>query len=143
MCQDGVRHIDTYRGGRSGVKTTRHGRGWLKRWVWIEQDRSWPLHHKIEVNSVDDLVYIGYHGVMSKTVRIDQETHRLLKELAASVSLPMQTVIQEAVIRYSRELERRRVHEQISSFAIASAGTDWDLDEELEQAAVDELYRTR
>lgn len=78
---------------------------------------------------------------MSTSVRINQETHRLLKELAKSASLPMQTVIQKALIAYRRELERQEVHEQISSFAKAMAGTDWDLDGELEQAGIDELHR--
>lgn len=94
-------------------------------------------------NVVCKLVYLGYHRSVSTTVRIDQKTHRLLKELAASASLPMQTLIQRALVSYSRELERKKVHEQISSFAQAMAGTDWDLDEELEQAAVDELGRVK
>ena len=79
---------------------------------------------------------------MSTTIRINQETHRLLKELAQAVSLPMQTLIQEALVSYSREIERRKIHDQISAFAKSAAGTDWDIDEELEQAGADELYRS-
>lgn len=78
---------------------------------------------------------------MSTTVRINQETHHLLKELAQSTSLSMQGLIEKALHCYRRELQRQKEHEQISAFASSVAGTSWDLDDELEKASVEEMGR--
>ena len=78
---------------------------------------------------------------MSTTVRINQETHLLLKELAQTASLPMQSLIEKALHCYRRELQRQKDHEQIAAFARSVAGSSWDLDEELEQASLEEMGR--
>lgn len=78
---------------------------------------------------------------MSTTVRVTQETHNLLKELSHSASISMQSLIEKALQCYRREIQRQQEHEQIAAFASSASGSSWDLDEELEQAAAEEMSR--
>lgn len=80
-----------------------------------------------------------YTQNMSTTVRVNQETHNLLKELSHAASISMQSLIEKALQCYRRELQRQEDHEQIVAFALSAGGSSWDLDDELEQTAVEEM----
>jgi predicted transcriptional regulator len=65
----------------------------------------------------------------STTVRVTEQTHTALRELAAGTGKPLQQVLEEAVERYRRELFFADLHAAYARLAGDPAGWDEELDE--------------
>ncbi|MFL6192952.1 MAG: hypothetical protein ACJ75H_02180 [Thermoanaerobaculia bacterium] len=64
------------------------------------------------------------------------ELHDQLREEAAATGQPATVVAREALQAALDQRRRRRLYVEIASFASAHAGTDLDLDEDLEHAGI-------
>jgi predicted transcriptional regulator len=82
-------------------------------------------------------------GARRKNVHVplDPELHARLVAQARRVRSPVTVVAREAIAVWTAEQERRAEGEAIRAYAEAMAGTEVDLDEELEAAAAADLLR--
>ena len=62
-----------------------------------------------------------------------------LKEAASKRQVPATQLAKQAVEYWLQEHERLALHEEIEQYVAAAAGTEADLDEELEAAALEHL----
>lgn len=74
---------------------------------------------------------------------LPEDLHETLKEEAALSGQPATSLAREALADWLAQKKKQRLHEEIAAFAKAAAGTDLDLDEELEQAGIDSLLAER
>ncbi|HKH44681.1 MAG TPA: hypothetical protein VKM72_08465 [Thermoanaerobaculia bacterium] len=61
----------------------------------------------------------------------------MLQEEAERSGEPATTLARKALGDWLSQQKRKRLHEEIAAFAEAHAGTDLDLDEDLERAGLD------
>jgi predicted transcriptional regulator len=71
-------------------------------------------------------------------VPLDALLHERLVAQAQRVRSPVTTVARQAIEAWTVEQERQAQHEAIRAYAEAMAGSGADLDEELEEASVQE-----
>jgi predicted transcriptional regulator len=71
-------------------------------------------------------------------VPLDAPLHERLVAQAQRVRSPVTTVARQAIEAWTVEQERQAQHEAIRAYAEAMAGSGADLDEELEEASVQE-----
>ncbi|MEW6277572.1 MAG: hypothetical protein AB1758_03035 [Candidatus Eremiobacterota bacterium] len=62
-----------------------------------------------------------------------------LREAAARLGKPATVLAREAIERYLRQLRREAVDAAITEWALEMAGTEYDLDPQLEQAGIEFL----
>jgi plasmid stability protein len=74
---------------------------------------------------------------------LPEDLHETLKEEAACSGQPATSLAREALVSWLAQRKRQRLHEEIAAFARAEAGTELDLDEDLEQAGIDSLLAER
>ena len=67
------------------------------------------------------------------------EIHEMLREEVASSGQPATTLAREALRDWLVKKKRQRLHEEIAAFAEAHAGTELDLDEDLERASIESI----
>lgn len=67
------------------------------------------------------------------------DLHEMLREESEQSGQPATTVAREALRNWLLQQKKRRLHEEIASFAAEHAGTSLDLDEDLEQAGIDAI----
>jgi hypothetical protein len=72
-------------------------------------------------------------------VPLEQAVYEQLRAEAERQSRPATDLARDAIEAWLREQRRLAVHESLAAYARAVAGTADDLDESLEQAAVDTL----
>jgi hypothetical protein len=70
---------------------------------------------------------------------LPEETHALLREEAARAGVPATTLVREALVAWLAERRNQRLYADIQAYARAQAGTELDLDEDLEAAAIEVL----
>lgn len=70
---------------------------------------------------------------------LPSDLHEMLREESEQSGQPATTVAREALRNWLLQQKKRRLHEEIASFAAAHAGTSLDLDEDLEQAGIDSI----
>lgn len=75
-------------------------------------------------------------------VPLPPETYDALREEADARGVPATSLVREAVEGWIDDQRRKRLAEEIAAYASAVAGTEADLDPELERVAVQSL-RTR
>ncbi|HYU35857.1 MAG TPA: hypothetical protein VEW48_27180 [Thermoanaerobaculia bacterium] len=67
------------------------------------------------------------------------EIHEMLRQEVESSGQPATTLAREALHDWLVHRKRQRLHEEIAAFAEAHAGTDLDLDEDLERAGIEAI----
>ena len=72
-------------------------------------------------------------------VLLDEDLHRRLHAAATREGRPATTLARDAIRRWVVEAERAARHAGIAAYAAATAGTEDDLDLELEASAVEHL----
>jgi hypothetical protein len=78
-------------------------------------------------------------GAKNFHLPLPESVHRELRDAAAHSGRPATVLVREAVELWLKARRRARLHEELSAFAERWAGTPVDLDEALEQAAVEHL----
>lgn len=80
-------------------------------------------------------------GVLLRTFHLPlpDELHDALREEASAEHRPATEVVREALTGFIQARRRQRLAEEIERFAVAEAGTELDLDSDLEAAGVDHL----
>jgi len=72
-------------------------------------------------------------------VPLSPEIHEMLREEVEHSGQPATTLAREALRDWLVQRKRQRLHEEIAAFAEAHAGTDLDLDEDLERAGIEAI----
>jgi hypothetical protein len=67
---------------------------------------------------------------------LPEDLHEMLREEVERSGQSATTLAREALFQGLALRRKQRLHEEIAAFASAQAGTDLDLDEELEQAGI-------
>lgn len=67
------------------------------------------------------------------------EIHELLRQEVESSGQPATSLAREALRDWLVRRKRQRLHDEIAAFAEAYAGTDLDLDEDLERAGIEAI----
>jgi hypothetical protein len=75
-------------------------------------------------------------------VPLPEPTYTLLRAEAERAQLPATTLAREAIDTWLRDQARRARHDAIAAYAADMAGTDLDLDRELESAGIEHLVKT-
>jgi hypothetical protein len=70
---------------------------------------------------------------------LPEQTYALLREEAERTQLPATTLAREAIDAWLRDQARKARHHAIAAYAAEMAGTDLDLDRELESAGIEHL----
>ncbi|MCU0724259.1 MAG: hypothetical protein MUE73_00495 [Planctomycetes bacterium] len=73
-------------------------------------------------------------------VLLDDDLHRRLHGVAERKGEPATVLAREAIRRWVEDAERAALREEISAYAAAVAGTEMDLDADLETAATESLH---
>lgn len=74
---------------------------------------------------------------------LDERTYSLLRAESERTQLPATTLAREAIDRWLNEQARRARHDAIAAYAAEMAGTEFDLDRELEAAGIEHLRKPR
>ena len=74
---------------------------------------------------------------------LPEDLHENLKAEAARSGQPATSLAREALVDWLAQRKKQRLYDEIAAFARAEAGTDLDLDGELEQAGIDSLLAER
>jgi hypothetical protein len=70
---------------------------------------------------------------------LSPEIHEMLRQEVETSGQPATTLAREALRDWLVRRKRERLHEEIAAFAETYAGTDLDLDEDLERAGIDAI----
>ena len=73
---------------------------------------------------------------------LPERTYTHLRAEAERAQVPATTLAREAIDWWLREQLRKARHDQIAAYAAEMAGTDLDLDPDLEAAGVERLVKT-
>lgn len=71
------------------------------------------------------------------------EIHEMLRQEVESSGQPATSLAREALRDWLVQRRRQRLHEEIAAFAEAHAGTDLDLDEDLERAGIEVILNEK
>lgn len=74
---------------------------------------------------------------------LPEQTYEHLKAEAERARVPTTILAREAIDTWLRQQRRKARHEAIATFALEMAGTNLDLDPDLESAAIEHLARPR
>ncbi len=72
-------------------------------------------------------------------VPLSEELYNRLRSEASRIKQPATVLAREAIENWIKQKEREVLHQQIAAYATACAGTEADLDKNLEAAAVEFL----
>ena len=75
-------------------------------------------------------------------IPLPEETYSRLREAAERAQVPATTLAREAIDLWLREQTRKARGEALRAYAIEMAGTELDLDRELEAAGVEHLLES-
>jgi hypothetical protein len=73
---------------------------------------------------------------------LPEHTYSHLRAAAERAQVPATTLAREAIDSWLRQQLRKARHEAIAAYAAEMAGTDLDLDPELESAGIERLVKT-
>lgn len=73
---------------------------------------------------------------------LPEQTYRLLRAAAERTRLPATTLAREAIDAWLKDQARKTRHTAIAEYAAEMAGTELDLDRELESAGIEHLVKT-
>ncbi len=72
---------------------------------------------------------------------LPEQTYTLLRAEAERAQLPATTLARQAIDAWLKEQKRKARHHAIAGYAAEMAGTELDLDRELESAGIEHLVR--
>lgn len=72
-------------------------------------------------------------------VPLPEETYRRLRDESARSKIPATTLAREAIQFWLEERKRQMLEDEIRAYATTHAGSDGDLDDDLEQASLESL----
>jgi predicted transcriptional regulator len=72
---------------------------------------------------------------------LSPDLHAMLRDEAERSGQPATALAREALRSWLVQRQKHRLHEEIAAWAAEHAGTDLDLDKELEQAGIEALER--
>ncbi|HEX3129757.1 MAG TPA: hypothetical protein VH394_20650 [Thermoanaerobaculia bacterium] len=72
---------------------------------------------------------------------LSPDLHDMLKNEAARSGQPATTIAREALRSWLEQRQKQRLHDEIAAWAADHAGTDLDLDKELERAGIEALEK--
>ncbi len=72
-------------------------------------------------------------------VPLPEDLYTRLREEASRANKPATVLARHAIEYWLQQREKRLLHDSISEYAARHAGTDYDLDEDLEAASVEHL----
>ncbi len=81
-------------------------------------------------------------GVRNFHLPLPDETYRCLKEEASRSNIPATALARLVIAKWLHEKQRAARHEEIAKFASMHAGTELDLDGDLELASLTHLIAT-
>jgi plasmid stability protein len=88
-------------------------------WIMVRQGHEDPMHN-LHLPLPDDL-------------------HGALRRAAAQTDRPATEIAREALRNWLAVWERQRMDDEVTAYAVAVAGTEWDLDPALEAASIAHL----
>ena len=74
---------------------------------------------------------------------LPEQTYAQLRAQAERARVPATTLAREAIDAWLRNQLRQARHDSIAAYAAEMAGTDLDLDSDLESAGIQHLVKTR
>ena len=74
---------------------------------------------------------------------LPEQTYARLRAEAERINVPATTLARQAVDWWLQEQFRKARHDAIASYAAAMAGTDLDLDPNLESAGIEHMMKNR
>ena len=77
----------------------------------------------------------------SMHIPLPTQWHEKLTQLAKENKTSATELVRNAIAQFLKEQERKNVHSAIVSFAQEYAGTEFDLDYELEEASLESLRK--
>jgi hypothetical protein len=75
-------------------------------------------------------------------VPLPEQTYALLRDEAERTRVPATNLAREAIDSWLRDQARKARHDAIAAYAAEVAGTDLDLNHDLESAGIDHLLKT-
>ncbi|SEJ45364.1 hypothetical protein SAMN04488058_108102 [Deinococcus reticulitermitis] len=72
-------------------------------------------------------------------IPLSEEVYAVLLAHAKATGESVTALARGAIERLAKEIERERIRSEIAAFAAEYAGTEWDLDPELEEAGLEVL----
>jgi len=97
----------------------------------------------LEIDYGNNMPY--YHGILLEYmlknfhVPLPIELYELLKENAKDQSMPATKVVRRLIEHWIELRKRKKIQEEFSSFARKYAGSEYDLDEDLERMSLEVL----
>jgi len=76
-------------------------------------------------------------------VPLPDETYVNLRTVAERTRVPATALVREAIDWWLKQQVRKTRHDAIAAYAAEMAGTDFDLDSDLEAAATEHLVNTK
>jgi hypothetical protein len=73
---------------------------------------------------------------------LPEPTYTLLRAVAERTQVPATTLAREAIDSWLKAQAKKARHEEIAAYAAEMAGTELDLDPELESAGIEHLLKT-
>jgi len=73
---------------------------------------------------------------------LPDDTYKHLRAAAERTKVPATTLAREAIDAWLRHEKRRELAEAIAAYAAEMAGTEFDLDRDLEAAGIEHLLKT-
>ena len=73
---------------------------------------------------------------------LPEQTYALLRAEAERTRVPATTLAREAIVTWLRYQARKARHDAIAAYAAEMAGTDLDIDHDLESAGIEHLVKT-
>ena len=73
---------------------------------------------------------------------LPEQTYTLLRAEAERTQLPATALAREAIDTWLRDQARKARHDAIAAYAVEMAGTDLDLNRDLESAGIEHLVKT-
>ncbi len=71
------------------------------------------------------------------------DLHQMLREEAEQAGQSATSLAREALLQWLKQRQRLRLHAEIAAYAKAQAGTELDLDEQLEETSLEWLLDDR
>ena len=72
---------------------------------------------------------------------LPEHTYTLLRAEAERAQMPVTTLVREAIDAWLKNQARKARHDAIAAYAEEFAGTDFDLDRDLESAGIDHTMK--
>jgi hypothetical protein len=91
---------------------------------------------------INGIIVAGNADMKNFHLPLPEQTYTHLRAEAERARVPATTLAREAIDSWLREQARKARHDAIAAYAAEMAGTDLDLDPDLESAGVEHLVNT-